>query len=119
MIGTGGAVEGVLAAMAIRAYGGEILARMDPQSEEERQAILDAGYDLNQVFTTEDLAASEHTFFSVTGISSGPYLRGVEFTGHGALTHSVVLRGHTGTVRCIDSIHSMDRVMRIGAVAWE
>jgi len=119
MIGTGGCVEGVLSAMAIRAWGGEILARLDPQSEEERKAALDAGYSLDAVLRTEDMVSSEDVFVSVTGISSGQFLRGVEFTGEGAQTHSVVMRGRTGTIRFIDSIHSIDRLMKFSAIDYD
>ena len=46
MMGTGGTPEGVLAACAIKGMGGQILARLDPQSYVEKEAINEAGIDL-------------------------------------------------------------------------
>ena len=63
MIGTGGTPEGVLSACAIRAVGGQMFARLDPQSDEERKNLLDAGYNLKQVLTAEELVSSSDTFF--------------------------------------------------------
>lgn len=119
MMGTGGTPEGVLAATAIRIVGGEMQGMLDPQSEEEKQAVLDAGYSLDRVLTTEDLVSSEDVFFAATGISGGSFLRGVEFTGGGARTHSMVLRGKTGTLRYIESVHSFDKLMRISSIAYD
>ncbi|WP_243310138.1 class II fructose-bisphosphatase [Fundidesulfovibrio agrisoli] len=119
MMGTGGTPEGVLSACAIRALGGRMLARLDPQSDEERKALLDAGYDLKRVLTTEELVASEDTFFAATGISGGTWLEGVSFTGRGAVTHSLVLRGKTGTMRRIESHHTWDKLMKFSAVKYD
>ncbi|MFP5240478.1 MAG: class II fructose-bisphosphatase [Acidobacteriota bacterium] len=119
MMGTGGTPEGVLSACAIRALGGRMLARLDPQSGEERKALLDAGYDLKRVLTTEELVASEDTFFAATGISGGTWLEGVSFTGRGAVTHSLVLRGKTGTMRRIESHHTWDKLMKFSAVKYD
>jgi len=119
MMGTGGTPEGVLSACAIRALGGRMLARLDPQSDEERKALLDAGFDLRRVLTTEELVASEDTFFAATGISGGTWLEGVSFTGRGAVTHSMVLRGKTGTMRRIESHHTWDKLMKFSAVKYD
>lgn len=119
MMGTGGTPEGVLSACAIRALGGRMLARLDPQSDEERTALLDAGFDLRRVLTTEELVASEDTFFAATGISGGTWLEGVSFTGRGAVTHSMVLRGKTGTMRRIESHHTWDKLMKFSAVKYD
>lgn len=119
MMGTGGTPEGVLSACAIRAVGGQMLARLDPQSDDERQSLLDAGKDLGQVLTVESLVKSEDTFFAATGISGGTFLGGVQYSGHGATTNSLVLRGKTGTVRRIQSHHTWDKLMKFSSVKYD
>ena len=119
MMGTGGTPEGVLAATAIKIVGGEILARLDPQSESEKENLLKAGYKLERVLNVDELIASDDIFFAATGISGGTFLRGVQFTGKGAVTHSLVMRGKTGTIRYIESHHSFEKLMRISAIKYD
>lgn len=119
MMGTGGTPEGVLSACAIRAVGGQMLARLDPQSDEERRNLLDAGFDLKRVLTAEELVSSGDTFFAATGISGGTWLEGVSFSGRGAVTSSLVLRGKTGTMRRIESHHTWDKLMRFSSVKYD
>ncbi len=118
MMGTGGTPEGVLAACAIKGLGGQILARLDPQSYVEKEAIAEAGIDVREVLTVNDLVRSDECFFAATGISGGTFLRGVAYTGHSAITHSMVLRGKTGTLRYIESYHNIDRLNQISAVQY-
>ena len=118
MMGTGGTPEGVLAAAAIIAVGGEMHCRLDPQSDQEKENLVRAGYDLNRILTVKELIQSEDVFFAATGISGGTFLQGVSFTGQGALTRSVVMRGRTGTLRRIESLHSFDKLMRISAIKY-
>ncbi len=119
MMGTGGTPEGILAAAAVKIVGGELFGRLNPQSDNERRALLNAGYDLDRVLTTADLVAGDDIFFAATGISGGTFLRSVRFTGRGALTHSVVMRGKTGTIRYIEAHHSFDKLMQISAIAYD
>jgi fructose-1,6-bisphosphatase II len=119
MMGTGGTPEGVLAACAIRALGGEMLCRLDPQSPAEKAALAAAGLDLSEILDVRRLVASEDVFFAATGISGGTFLRGVDFTGSGAVTHSLVLRAKTGTVRYIESHHNWSKLMRFSAVKFD
>ncbi|SKA93556.1 fructose-1,6-bisphosphatase II [Paucidesulfovibrio gracilis DSM 16080] len=119
MMGTGGTPEGVLSACAIRIMGGELFARFDPQKEDEKRAMIDAGYDLKQVYTASDLVKSDEVFFAATGLSGGSFLDGVRYTGTGAVTHSLVMRGHTGTIRYIESEHTWDKLMRFSAVKYD
>ena len=95
MMGTGGTPEGVLAACAIKGMGGQILARLDPQSYVEKEAINEAGVDVREVLTVNDLVRSDDCFFAATGISGGDFLRGVRYSSKYAVTHSLVLRGKT------------------------
>jgi fructose-1,6-bisphosphatase II len=119
MMGTGGTPEGVLAAAAIKALGGQILSCLDPQSEEEKQNLIDAGYDLKRVLSVDDLVTSDDVFFAATGISGGTFLRGVEYNGKGAVTHSMVMRGKTGTVRYIEAHHLFEKLNRISAIPYQ
>ncbi len=119
MLGTGGTPEGVLAASAIKIVGGQILAKLDPQSPEEKENVLNAGLNLHEVYTVDQLIASDDIFFAATGISGGTFLRGVKFTGKGAITHSMVMRGKTGTVRYIEAHHSFEKLMRISAIKYD
>jgi fructose-1,6-bisphosphatase II len=119
MCGTGGTPEGVLSACAIRALGGRMLARLDPQSEAEATALAEAGIDCKQVFTEETLVRSDDTYFAATGISGGAFLEGVAFTGTHAVTHSLVMRGKTGTMRRIETRIRLDKLMEISAVKYD
>lgn len=106
MMGTGGTPEGVLSACAIRALGGQMFARLDPQSEDETRAVLDFGTDLKEIRTVETLVNSRDVFFAATGISGGSFLSGVKYHSWGAVSHSMILNGRTGTVRYIESHHT-------------
>jgi fructose-1,6-bisphosphatase II len=118
MMGTGGSPEGVLAACAIKGMGGQMLCRLDPQSYVEKEAIQNAGVDVRAVLSVDNLVRSDDAFFACTGISGGSFLRGVRYTGHGAVTHSLVIRAKTGTLRYIESYHNMDLLARISAVQY-
>ena len=118
MMGTGGTPEGVLSACAIKGMGGQILARLDPQSYVEKEAITEAGIDAREVLTVHDLVRSDDCFFAATGISGGDFLRGVRYSAKYAVTHSLVLRGKTGTLRYVESYHNMDRLSKFSAVRY-
>ncbi|MBU1172544.1 MAG: class II fructose-bisphosphatase [Proteobacteria bacterium] len=105
MMGTGGTPEGVLSACAIRALGGQMFARLDPQSLMEKDALLRHGTDLNSHFSVETLVKSRDVFFAATGISGGSFLKGVKYHAKGAVSHSMVLNGKTRTIRFIESHH--------------
>ncbi len=119
MMGTGGTPEGVLSACAIRAVGGRMLARLDPQKDDEKKALAAAGTDTKSILTEETLVRSEDTYFAATGISGGTFLPGVRFTGRGAVTSSLVLRGKTGTLRRIETCISLEKLMRFSAVKYD
>ncbi|HVC26438.1 MAG TPA: class II fructose-bisphosphatase [Acidimicrobiales bacterium] len=110
LFGVGGTPEGVIAAAALKAMGGEIVGRLWPRSDEERAAALAAGYDLDAVLTTDDLVRGDNCFFSATGITDGELLRGVRYDGTGATTHSLVMRSRTGTVRVVEARHRLEKL---------
>lgn len=118
MMGTGGTPEGVLSACAIRALGGEMLCRLDPQKPAEKEALAKSGIDLKRILDVNTLVRSDDVFFAATGISGG-FLPGVKYTGTGASTHSLVIRGKTGTIRYIESHHNWNRLMRFSAVKYD
>jgi fructose-1,6-bisphosphatase II len=76
------------------------------------------GIDPKQVLTTRDLVRGENVVVAATGITSGEFLRGVEYFGGGARTHSVVMRSRSGTVRYIDATHRWDKLMRISDMPY-
>jgi len=109
--GIGGAPEGVLAAAALKCLGGDMQARLKPQNEEEYARCKAMGLsDPEQVLTLDDLVKSDDVYFAATGITDGDLLRGVRYSGRNvATTHSIALRGTTGTVRFIEATHQLDR----------
>ncbi|MEA2433798.1 MAG: fructose,6-bisphosphatase [Actinomycetota bacterium] len=105
LYGIGGTPEGVIAAAAIKCLGGVILGRLWPRNDEERQAAIEQGYDLERVLTTDDLVAGEDVFFAATGVTDGDLVKGVSYRGESAFTQSIVMRSRSGTVRVIDAYH--------------
>ena len=110
LFGIGGTPEGVIAAAALKCMGGEIQARLWPRDDVERQAALDAGYDLNRILTADDLIATDNCFFAATGITDGELMKGVHFTRNGCTTESLVMRSRSGTVRLIQAHHRLDKI---------
>ena len=104
--GSGGAPEGVLAAAALRCIGGQMQARLMFENEEQVQRAqgMHTG-DPRRKLTLTDLAAGA-VLFSATGVTSGAMLRGVRMTGNGAITHSIVMRSKSGTVRYVEGHHN-------------
>jgi fructose-1,6-bisphosphatase II len=118
LFGVGGTPEGVIAAAAFKCMGGEMQGRLAPQTEEERQAALNAGYDLEKVLTVNDLVRGDNCFFAATGITDGELLRGVHFDARGATTQSLVMRSKSGTVRHIDAQHRLDKLRQYASVDY-
>ena len=112
--GIGGTPEGVLSASAIKCIGGKIIGKLWPRNDDERQAALDAGYDLDEVLDTDRLVSGENVFFSATGVTDGDMLRGVHFQGpEGATTESLVMRSRSGTVRTVSARHDRAKLREI------
>ena len=110
LVGSGGAPEGVLAAVGLKCLGGEIQGKLMPQSEEEIARCNKMGLDNpTKVLRMEDLVKGEDCIFAATGVTDGELLRGVRYQGNSALTHSLVMRAKSGTVRFIDGKHSMKK----------
>ena len=108
-MGTGGAPEGVLAAAALRCVGGQMQGRLMYENDEQIERVRTMGHnDPRRVFTCEDMAKGD-VMFAATGVTSGAMLRGVKRFGSGAVTHSVVMRSLSGTVRYIEARHNFSQ----------
>ncbi|MGO0063712.1 class II fructose-bisphosphatase [Brevibacillus fluminis] len=115
LFGSGGAPEGVLAAVALKCLGGEIQGKLLPQDAAELERCKQMGLvNPHQVLRMEDMVKGDDAIFAATGVTDGELLRGVRFQGMRATTHSVVMRAKTGTVRFIEGNHRLERKPRLG-----
>jgi len=117
--GIGGTPEGVLSAAAFKCLGGQFQGKLWPRDDEERQAAVDAGYDLDKVLMLDDLVKGDNTFFAATGVTDGVLLRGVRYQRGGARTHSPVMRSNSGTVRTLQATHSMEKLGEIAGGRYD
>jgi len=98
--------------------GDENHGKLWPRADEKCAAAVNAGYDINCVLTTDDLAKSDNCFFAATGVTDGELLKGVRFHAGGAITQSLVMRSHSGTVRMIEAHHRLDKLNQISSVDY-
>jgi len=115
LMGIGGTPEGIIAACALKCMGGALQGKLWPKDDEERQKALDAGHDLDRVLQIDDLVRGD-VFFVATGITDGELLRGVQYRSGGCTTQSLVMRSKSGTIRLIDSLHSLEKLRAYSAV---
>lgn len=108
-VGIGGSPEAVLAAAALKCLGGDIQTRMWPRDDDERRQLIELGHEaeLNKVFCADDLAQGRHVIFCATGISDSPMLRGVRVRKDTVITHSLIMRAHTRSLRYIETHHDL------------
>ena len=107
-IGSGGAPEGVLAAAALRCIGGQMQSRLLFRNEDEKARARKWGIeDLDKKYSMLDMAKG-NVIFAATGVTSGAMLRGVRRFAGGAVTHSLVMRSKSGTVRYVEAHHRFD-----------
>jgi fructose-1,6-bisphosphatase II len=118
LYGIGGTPEGVIAAAALKCMGGELQGRLWPRGDDERQAALAAGYDLEAVLTTEDLVQGDNCFFAATAITDGELLQGVRYHDYGATTQSLVMRSRSGTVRFVSARHALDKLREFSQIEF-
>lgn len=108
LFGTGGAPEGVLAAVALKCLGGEIQGKLVPSNQTEIIRCAKMGIvDINKVFYMNDFCAGDDAIFAATGVTDGELLKGVQFKGYAATTQSIVMRAKSGTIRFVDGRHSL------------
>ncbi len=112
--GIGGTPEGVLSAAAIKCLGGQILGRLWPRDDAEREAAVEAGYDLDEVLDADRLVAGNDVFFAATGVTDGDLLQGVRNMDDGhATTESLVMRSRSGTVRTVQARHDRPKLREV------
>ena len=120
LMGIGGAPEGVISAAAMKCIGGDFQGRLKFRNESERARAEKMGVtQLDRAFQLDELAKGS-VMFCATGITGGPLLKGVRFLpGKRALTHSIVMRSATGTIRHIEAEHSLERKPGgFGSLGW-
>jgi fructose-1,6-bisphosphatase II len=106
LMGIGGSTEAVLTAVPMKILGGEILCQFKPKKDADIPKIKAAGVDnIDRIFNSEDLAKGKELTFTATGVIDGPLLNGVVFGKNKAITHSLVIRGTSGTIRYITTHH--------------
>jgi fructose-1,6-bisphosphatase II len=118
LMGVGGTPEGVISAAALKCLGGGMQGKLWPRNEEERQTLIEQGYDLDQVLMTDDLVAGQDVFVAATGVTTGALLRGVRYTEAGAVTDSIVMRSRSGTVRRIEARHAFEKLMKFSSIEY-
>ncbi len=103
----------------MKCMGGVIQGKLWPRDDDERRRATDAGLDLKQVLTTDDLVRSDDVFFAATGITDGELMHGVRFQAGAAVTHSLVMRGRSGTIRKIKSEHQLWKLGAYSAINFD
>jgi fructose-1,6-bisphosphatase II len=111
--GIGGTPEGVISAAAIKCLGGQMLGRLWPRNDEERDAVVEFGLDLDEVLDVDRLISGDDVFFAATGVTDGDVLEGVHYTRDGATTESLVMRTRSGTVRRVSARHDRAKLREI------
>ena len=107
-IGQGGAPEGVLAAAALRCVGGQFKGRLVFRNDDERARAAKWGVtDLDKQYDLKELARGD-CIFAATGVTDGSLLGGVKRVGGKLITHSVVMRASSGTVRWVKGERRID-----------
>ncbi|MGI8316595.1 class II fructose-bisphosphatase [Halobacillus mangrovi] len=110
LFGSGGAPEGVLAAVALKCLGGEIQGKLLPSNDEEFERCKKMGIeDVDRVLYMDDFCGGDDAIFAATGVTDGELLQGVQFKGQKATTQTLVMRAKSGTVRFIDGNHSLKK----------
>ena len=107
LAGIGGSPEGVIAACAVRALGGEMQGRLWPRNEGDKAIAREEGHDIAKTLTLDDLCASEDALFAATGVTDGEFLDGVRYRRGSAYTQSIVISTYTRSVRTIDARHDL------------
>jgi fructose-1,6-bisphosphatase II len=115
LMGTGGTPEGVMSACAIRAIGGEFLARLDPQLQTEARAVKEAGIDTDRWYDRDEIIASDNVFFCATGITTGLMLEGVERSKTHYKVQTMMITGSSGERQIMTSYIPVDRLASVAA----
>ncbi len=109
LMGIGGAPEGVIAAAALKCLDGEIQGRLKFRNDDERKRAVAMGLSNPEMkLTIDDMVKGNEAMFAATGVTDGTILKGVRFTSTGAITHSLVMRAKTKTIRFIEAHHHFE-----------
>lgn len=107
LMGIGAAPEGVIAAAGLKTLDGEIQGRLKPRNDEEIERAKKMGIkDVHKKLMMKDLVKGNRAMFAATGVTDGTILKGVRYLHDGAVTHSIVMRSKTKTVRYIEAHHN-------------
>ncbi len=110
LFGQGGAPEGVLAAVAMKCLGGELIGKLAPQTEEEINRCKAMGIaNIEQVFRTDDLVKGDDAIFAATGVTNGELVKGVHFSGNYIETETLIMSAKSGTIRKIATQHNVQK----------
>jgi fructose-1,6-bisphosphatase II len=108
LMGIGAAPEGVITAAALKTLDGDFQGRLKPRNDEEIKRAKKMGVkDVNKKLIIKDLVKGDKAMFAATGVTDGTILKGVRFKGNGAVTHSIVMRSKTKTIRFIEAHHNL------------
>ncbi|HEY1332587.1 MAG TPA: class II fructose-bisphosphatase [Actinomycetota bacterium] len=118
LLGVGGTPEGVISAAALKCLGGGMQGKLWPRNDDERGRLVDAGFDIDRVLSTDDLVSGQDVFVAATGVTSGSLLTGVRYHGDEAVTESIVMRSRSGTVRRIEATHSFEKLEVFSKIAY-
>ena len=118
LLGIGGSPEAVTTACALKCLGGDLQCRLWPRNDGEREAAEKLGLPLTKILSINDLVKGDDVFFSLTGVTHGELVRGVEYIHNGAKTETLAMRSRSGTVRRIQSVHNFEKLMRYSALAY-
>src|SRR3954452_11722188 len=118
LMGVGGTPEGVISAAALKCVGGALQGKLWPRSDEERQQLVDAGFDLDRILTHDDLVASDNVFVAATGVTDGNLLRGVRYGRDMITTDSIVMRSRSGTVRRVEALHEVGKLAQVAGARY-
>ncbi len=107
LVGSGGSAESVLASVALKILGGNMLTRFAPRNDADREEMVKLGLQEGKIYGIEDLAKGNELTFTATGVIDGPLLKGVVFNPDHITTHSVVMRSVSGTIRHLETQHRL------------
>jgi fructose-1,6-bisphosphatase II len=114
LMGSGGSTEGVIAACAVKALGGDMQSRLLLRDDQERAVAAAEGHEEGLVLGIDDLCSGKNIFFAATGITHGELLDGVRYEEYYAFTHSMVLRSWSGTMRFVEAYHETSKLRAKG-----
>lgn len=108
LMGVGGSKEAILAAAALRCMDGDMQVRFVDLSGREKDQVRELGLEPDKIFGISDMIQGDDVIVSITGVTDGVLLPGVQYIPGGAKTSSVLFRQKTHTLRYITAVHQFD-----------